>query len=129
MKVTYEIEIEADETPVRGNAIASGDEAFDTATENLILARLEAGEIEAWCVATVWAVVRVGEHKFSGRAILGGCSYETEAQLKQELLENPGYDLKAEALEDLLSNLKREVARGEAADQALSALSKGNPLL
>jgi len=50
-----EIKVEAleEDIPVRGNALASGDAEADRACEDEILARLEAGDIWAWCTVRV----------------------------------------------------------------------------
>jgi hypothetical protein len=51
--VEFTVRVEQDDTPVRGNAMASGDDAADRECEDEILSRLEAGNVEAWCVLTV----------------------------------------------------------------------------
>lgn len=120
MKVTYEVELQPEDMPVRGNAIASDDEAFDKEVEDKILARLDRGEIEAWCLAVVTARVEIDGFVFAGVATLGGCSYESEEAVKRAVLEE--YDLKAEALAELKARLQSASIRGVAAEKALEAL-------
>ena len=95
---TFEINIELDDTPVRGNALASGDASYDKLAEDEIIARLDLGDVWAWCVVTVKATY--GDHE--GTATLGACSYES-----REMFEACDYfkSLKDDALEDLISNL------------------------
>lgn len=118
--VTYTIEIEPDDTPVRGNALASGDAAVDKECEDGILERLERGDIWAWALVKVMAQVYVGGHVFTGKAYLGCCSYENEAEFKHPDDYYP--QLCQEARVDLLEQLQGAVARGEMATQALREL-------
>ena len=89
--VTFRIEILPDDTPIRGNAIASGDDDLDRQVENEIIDRLDSGDIWAWCCVRV--VASFGP--LEADAVLGGCSYRDRA----EFTERGGYfdDLKAEA--------------------------------
>ena len=97
--VRFTLTAEADETPVRGNALASGDDAEDRAAEDAILARLDRGDVWAWAVVTVRATWR----GYSAEAHLGCCSYDDEARFRAD----PYFaDLCAEAL----SALNDEVA-------------------
>jgi hypothetical protein len=97
--VTFSIEIEAEDTPVRGNFMASGDDAADKADEDAVIAKIESGDTWAWCTVFVWA-------KWKGhraQANLGCCSYEGEADFKAG-----GYyeDMCAEALDALNADLQ-----------------------
>lgn len=116
LEIKYTIEIHPDDTPVRGNALASGDDALDKAAEDEILARLDAGDFWAWCVVEVTAHATINgiTTDFLGVAHLGACSYEDEAQFKTA----GGYyeDLCAEAREDLIKNLNKAIARGRSAE-------------
>lgn len=91
----YWIEIEPEETPVEGNAMASGDDEADRAYEQEILERFDAGDTWAWCTVIVHA--RLGDA--IGTAALGCCSYADEDDFKAP----GGYyeDLCAEALADI----------------------------
>lgn len=59
---------------VRGNAMASGDDAFDKKVEDEIIERFNGGDIWAWCTVEVQAEfkgITASDH-------LGGCSYNDE---------------------------------------------------
>lgn len=75
-----------DDTPVRGNAIASGDDEEDRKYEDLILARLATGDVWAWAQVEVQATLPDGR---TGSAYLGGCCYEDEDDFKTD---NPYYE-------------------------------------
>lgn len=100
MKIRYQIEIEQDDIPVRGNAIASGDKATDKAVEDEIIERLDNGDTWAWC--SVCVVAEAGGTE--GRAYLGACSYKDEEDFR-----SGGYyeQMQEEAKEDLMEQLRR----------------------
>ena len=77
--ISYVITPEPEDMPVRGNAVASGDDAYDRRVEDGIIARLESGDDWAWCC------VRVDAHLggLTGTAYLGGCSYADEAGFRR----------------------------------------------
>jgi hypothetical protein len=105
-----------DDTRVRGNALASGDEEEDRRYEDMILERLDAGDVWAWAQVEVQASLPDGR---TGSAYLGGCCYEDEKDFKTdnpyyedlidqavtraERLEAPCIDADRKFLEDLLS--------------------------
>lgn len=93
-EVVFRVDVEQDDTPVRGNALASGDEAEDRACENEIERRLDRGDVWAWACVTV--VAEWGG--FRGTASIGGCSYADEADFKSDAYY---LDLRDEALDDL----------------------------
>ena len=97
--VTFHVIAEQDHIPVRGNALASGDDAEDRRCEDEILKRLNDGDVWAWAVVEVEARY----HGLVGRDVLGGCSYRDEADFR----EPGGYfdDMKSEALADLQHQL------------------------
>jgi len=97
--VTYTLTIEDEDIPVRGNAMASGDDEADEAYENEIIARLDSGDLWAWCFVKVTAEWR----GFKGWDGLGGCSYADEADFKRG-----GYyeDMKARAFDDLVATVE-----------------------
>lgn len=97
---------EWDETPVRGNALASGNDDLDRETEDEILARLDRGDIWAWCLV----IVTADWEAFRGEATLGCCCYEDEADFKKG-----GYweDLQKEALSDLNAQVVAAYAKIE----------------
>lgn len=100
--------------------MASGDAKADREVEDEILARLDRGEIEAWCIAIVTAEIEIDGVTFKGRATMGGCSYETEAQLRQSCFEE--YGMKEEALADLKATLIQEAKRAAIAAKALKEI-------
>lgn len=88
---------EPEDVPVRGNAIASGDDAVDKACEDGILADLEWNEW-AWCV--VRCTAKLGS--FTGTAYLGACSYKDRADF---LAGGYAEQMAAEARDDLIEQL------------------------
>lgn len=77
--VTIALSAEQDDTPVRGNAMVSGDDTFDREVEDGILRRLERGDIWAW--ATV--AVTVSWESFSATTYLGCCCYDGEDDFRE----------------------------------------------
>jgi hypothetical protein len=122
--LTYTLSIEPDDLDVRGNALASGDDAEDRRAEEQILARLDNGDTWAWASVTVTAALDVADGAetltFKGCDHLGACSYGDTADF---ITENPYWsDLKAGALDDLVRNLSAAVTRGRIASGALNSL-------
>lgn len=97
--VAYEIEITEEHIPVRGNAMASGDDAADRELEDEILARLDRGDLWAWCSVRVKAIAPDGSIGCS--SWLGGCSYKDEADFRNDGGEGYFTDLCNEAAADL----------------------------
>lgn len=103
-KVTYEIEAEFDDIPVRGNAMASGDDAFDKEVEDKILRDIEDGDVWAWAAVTVTATYD-GIPGVAGSDHLGAVSEDNEERFKE-----PGgyYDDMKNIARDELYKLLRE---------------------
>lgn len=81
---TIELTVAADDAPVRGNALASGDAALDRATEDEIIARLDAGDVWAWARVTVTATVTLPDGStLTGSDTLGACSYASEDDFRK----------------------------------------------
>jgi hypothetical protein len=99
-EVEFTIEAEQDDIPVRGS-FASGDDEKDEELAKEILARLDRGDVWAWASVKVTAMWK----DWKGVDYLGACSYESEADFKQD----DGYygDMKARALEDLNKSLAK----------------------
>lgn len=97
--VDFELTVGFDDLQVRGNAMASGDDALDKKVEDEIIARLDDGDVWAWAQVTVTA----RWEDFDGHDYLGACSYKDEADFKQK----GGYweSMKAQALDDLNKNV------------------------
>jgi hypothetical protein len=77
-EVTFELTIEEDDTLVRGNAMASGDDEADRECEDAIITRLRGGDLWAWCCVKVTATWR----RWSAADYLGGCSYDGETDFR-----------------------------------------------
>jgi hypothetical protein len=94
-EVTFTVEAEQEREPVRGNAMASGDDAADKEVEDAIIERLNSGDVWAWASVKVTARWK----GFTGADYLGCCSYEDEASF----VAPGGYydDMKVRALEEL----------------------------
>lgn len=97
--VDYTIECLPEDTPVRGNSVASGDDEYDRKVERKIERDLDRGNEWAWCCVRVTARLS----RFKGEDYLGGCSYSSQDEFCRD-----GYfqDMKAEALADLIRNIK-----------------------
>ncbi len=90
---------EPEDVPIRGNALASGDDAEDRRAEEWIERQLASGNVWAWCCAHVRATLG----SFHGDAYLGCCSYES----REDFVQPDGYypQLIDEALADLARQL------------------------
>jgi hypothetical protein len=120
--ITYVTEIEQEYESVRGNALASGDDAEDKAAEDEILRQLDSGNLWAWCTVVVTAKMPIGDEVFEGRDTLGCCSYR---DTKDFVCEEGYYpDMRSEAKEDLKRNIEASVKRGEVAELALNLFAK-----
>jgi len=78
LAIRYEIEITPEDIPLRGH-FASGDDAADRELEDELLARLNRGDVWAWCCVHVWAIADTGARASAG---LGACSYKNEADFR-----------------------------------------------
>ena len=118
MDTTYIIIIHEDDLPVKGNAMASGDDDLDTKVENEILERLDQGDTWAWASVEVKCSVNVNGETFSGSDHLGACSYKDEENFK-----TGGYyeQLMAGAMKDLIENMNHAIRRGNVAQKALAS--------
>lgn len=95
---TFEFEALPEDMSPRGH-FASGNDEDDKAMEDQIINEYNSGNPYAWFVAKV--TCKLGD--FEGVDYLGGCSYKSEADFK-----NDGYyeDMKEEAFQDLLRKLQ-----------------------
>jgi hypothetical protein len=103
--VTITITPEPEETPVKDNAVASGDDDFDHGVENEILARLDRGDVWAW--ATVKVSAYEPESGLRADEYLGCCSYENENDFK----EGGYYEDMVAACLDALQNQLDKIAK------------------
>ena len=76
--------VEPEDTPIKGNAMASGDDAADKRAEDSIREQLADGNEWAWCAV----IVRGTWRGLSASDSLGCCSYLSEADFRQP---NGGY--------------------------------------
>jgi hypothetical protein len=109
--ITYRLYAYYDDTSVKGNAIASGDDKLDARVERSILKRLDAGDVWAW--ASVHVTAEIDDISgIEGDDHLGGCSYASYKQF----IKIGGYwdDMKATAREDLFSKLNTLVNAAKA---------------
>jgi hypothetical protein len=92
------IQVELDDTPIRGNAMASGDDSYDKEIEDTIINKVNDGNVWAWA-----SVIVIAEwNGFKGRDHLGCCSYKNEDEFKSD-----GYyrDMVNSAVDDLNNTL------------------------
>jgi len=94
-EIAISLRAEPEFVSVEGNAMASGDDAFDREVEQDIFHRLAQGDAWAWAMVTV----TVSWGPFSASDHLGCCSYANEEDFRQP----GGYfdDMVDEALEEL----------------------------
>lgn len=90
-----------EEMPVRGNALASGDNALDKECEDKIIAKLNSGDMSAWFCACV--KVTLYGHNEVGRSYLGACSYDSFAEFVSDNYYYP--QLVSDAQDDLAMQL------------------------
>lgn len=108
-EVTFEVTIEAEEQAVRGNCMASDDPDLDKEMEDSILARLDRGEVEAWCGVVVTATWEHDGVEYTGRDSIWGCSLDdtyTAAVVAEE------HGMREQALDDLNATLEAAVTKG-----------------
>lgn len=78
-EATIEIFVSPEDMPVRGNYIVGGDDAYDKKQEDKIIAASEWNEW-AWCVVEVrgtWNGLQTSSY-------LGGCSYDSEKEFRED---------------------------------------------
>lgn len=93
------VEALEENAPIKGNAIASGDDAHDAEVEAKIQEDLESGNEWAWCCAKVTAGV-AGMPDLECASYLGACSYSGW----RDFVEGGYYDcMTEESLQTLLA--------------------------
>lgn len=95
---------EPDQTPIRGNALDSGDPHVDKAYEDKIIARVRDGDAWAWCVVTCTASYA----GFRGIDSLGACTYADEADFQRS---DYAGDLRHTAIESLACEIESDARR------------------
>jgi hypothetical protein len=104
--VQFSISVEPEDMQIKGNASAIDPET-DAANEAWIRRELNAGNEWAWCRVTItasWQGLR-------GTDSLGGCSYHSEADFKQE--GEYFTDMRKNALADLNEVVRNTIKHGE----------------
>ncbi len=106
LELVIQEEIEQEDIPFVGNAMASGDSEVDRETEEWIRSELEQGNQAAWCQVVVHAKFFYGpypgEEVASGMDSLGGSSYASERELWRDLGPGMRENATREAVEGLL---------------------------
>jgi hypothetical protein len=82
--VTFVLSCEEEDTPIHGNALASGDDEADERAEREIARDLNMGNLWAWCTVIVTARYTQGGRTFEASDSLGCCSYESEAAFRAD---------------------------------------------
>lgn len=102
--ITVTLTAEPEDIPVRGNAMASGDDRHDKRVEDQIIADLESGNEWAWCCAKVTGTYM----GLRATAYLGACSYKNAEDFRRD-----GYytDLVNDCLRDLQQQLNDLIRR------------------
>ena len=88
--IEIQVNVQDETIPVRGNALASGDDAIDKQAEEEIIAQLEQGNVWAWATVEVVARFIVNGEMICGQAYLGACSYPVNGERSFRHPEN-GY--------------------------------------
>jgi len=99
--ININLHAEIDDTPVRGNAMASGDDAFDKKVENKILRDLRNGDIWAWALVKVTATDDATGESYD--TYLGAVSYKNEREFRAS---ETYAEMKEEAIDGLLDILE-----------------------
>jgi hypothetical protein len=128
--VTFTVEVEQDELEIRGNAMASGDDAADRELEDQIISQLDSGNMAAWCTVTVVArwTDPAGD-TFEGTDNIGACSFldglhEPVAAQVEGCVDDHG--MRQNALVDLQRTVDTHDRRqaGELVLEAMAAVPK-----
>jgi hypothetical protein len=99
----FKVEARQDDLPVRGNAIGSGDSAYDKEVEDNILKELDNGNIWMW--ATIKVTCGFDDWPVTGTDYLGACSYCSEEDFVKA---NDYYqDMKEQAYADFVKQLEQ----------------------
>ena len=126
-EVTFDLELEPEDIPLRGNAIASGDPDYDREYEAELQERLERGDESAWCCMVVTATWTSADgDEYVGRDHLGGVTLEGgsgRAVNRQAWELADWYGMKQEALDDLNAQLETRVKRCAALQAELSEVA------
>ncbi len=117
-EVTFTIEIEQDDSPVRGH-FATDDPGADRMQEDEILDRVRNGEVEAWCGVIVTARWEFDGHEYTGDDSIWG-NVLSDEYTKEHVAEY--HDMREQALADLNDSLERLYSRLSAVAAHLEAV-------
>ena len=92
------------DSPVRGNAIASGDHKYDRNVEDQIIDDLE-WNVWAWCDVTVSLELKIDGNTLQGSDSLGACNYKDEKDFMETLYP----EMVQNAINEALDELKRSI--------------------
>lgn len=99
-EVEFKIICRPSDIPIKGNAIASGNDAYDKEVETDLYRQLADGNDWAWCDVEV-----IARYKgMKGNDTLGACSYASE----KDFIEANDYypDMKERAYKELISEIE-----------------------
>jgi hypothetical protein len=100
MEITYKIEVEQDDTRIRGNLCCTDDDEQDTKEENEVFRRLDNGDIYAWCLIKVTATFG----RFSHSDYLVGNSLKDGSEVEEQV---EFHGMKQEARLGLIKEIKQ----------------------
>jgi hypothetical protein len=97
------VECLPEDISIKGNVLASGDDAEDKLAEDSIREDLENGNEWAWCTIKV----SLQWKGYEGVDYLGACSYKS----KSDFIEQDGYfpDMVASAFDDLVASIENDI--------------------
>lgn len=106
-QVEIEIIVEPETTPIKGNALASGNDETDRAYEDSLQALLAGGDIWAWCQVEVAVTYR----GFHASDYLGCCSYVDQDDFKRSGYYEDMVQAALDTLNDDLNDMRHELNR------------------
>lgn len=107
MEIKIRVDVEPDDTDIRGSVQCSDNAEEDSKAEQWVIDQLNHGNIYAWA----WARVEARCGPFVGHDSLGGISYESREDFERDLLP----EMKRNALADLRQHMKGAAKRKEEA--------------
>jgi|688.fasta_scaffold61797_9 hypothetical protein len=110
MKIqNVKITVRQSDIPIKGNAIASGDDEYDRNVEDQIISDLECN-VWAWCDITVSLELEVDGNTLQGGDSIGACNYRNE----KEFMESLYPEMVQNAINEAIDGLKRSIVVVEA---------------
>lgn len=115
MEIKYTVNIEPEDSPVRGNYMCTDDPEQDRKDEDEIIARLRDEDISAWCTISVTASL----NDFKYTAVLGCCSLHADDNIEEFAKDNGLYE---EAIMGLRVEVNETLDKANRASKVLSTL-------